>query len=74
MVLILVKPQFELEKEFVEEGGVVKEERMQKSAVDQVVKFGEDLGLEFCGSVASVLKGAKKGNQEYFVWFRGGEV
>ena len=74
LALVLVKPQFELEKEFVEEGGVVKQEAMQKRAVDQVIKLGQDLGLEFCGSAPSVLKGAKKGNQEFFVYFRSEKV
>lgn len=69
-VLILVKPQFELAREHIQEGGVVTDESMQLKAVDQVVEYGQNLGLEFCGSAPAVLKGAKKGNQEYFVYFK----
>jgi 23S rRNA (cytidine1920-2'-O)/16S rRNA (cytidine1409-2'-O)-methyltransferase len=67
--LILVKPQFELEKEYVEHGGVVRDESAQLQAVEKVRVFGEELGLEFIGFFASTLKGQKKGNQEYFIYF-----
>ncbi len=65
-LLVLVKPQFELGREFVGKGGVVKPE-MGMLAVKSVEEFSQKLGLVSKGSVPSVLKGAKKGNQEHFL-------
>jgi len=69
-VVALVKPQFELEPEFVSKGGVVREEAYQQRAVQLVKERGESLGLVYYGDIPSPLKGEKKGNQEYFVCFR----
>jgi len=66
-VLALVKPQFELEKEMVERGGVVRDEQKQKMAIEAVKKYCIESNLVFFGVVPSVITGAKKGNQEYFV-------
>ena len=66
-IIALVKPQFELGKEHIESGGVVRDLKKQKLAVDLVEQYCRECGLSFRGSVASVKTGAKKGNQEYFV-------
>lgn len=68
-IVALVKPQFELGPEFVSKGGVVKQEEAQKLAVTLVEETAADLGLERHGYIPSPLKGEKKGNQEYFVYF-----
>ncbi len=68
-LIVLVKPQFEVGRELVGKGGVVKEERLQLESVEKVRRHGEALGLVFHGSVPSELKGGKKGNQEYFIHF-----
>jgi 23S rRNA (cytidine1920-2'-O)/16S rRNA (cytidine1409-2'-O)-methyltransferase len=67
IVLALVKPQFELGPEYVEVGGVVTDEATQKLAVSEVVSFAERNGWVCKASAPSKVKGAKKGNQEYFV-------
>lgn len=67
--LILVKPQFELDREEIEIGGVVSDEKLQKKAVDLVAEEILRLGAKIIGYSTSVLKGAKKGNQEYFIYF-----
>ena len=69
-VLILVKPQFELGREFVSAGGVVRDKAHQEKAIHLVAEHGEKLGLSLVDSVASPLRGQKKGNQEYFAYFR----
>lgn len=66
-LLLLVKPQFELEPEHVEKGGVVRSESLQLEAVRRVCSVAESLGFNVVGSAPSVLRGDKKGNQEYFV-------
>ncbi len=65
--LVLIKPQFELEPEFVEKGGVVRDERHQRLAIDLVSQFIADAGLLSAGVFASPLRGEKAGNQEYFI-------
>lgn len=68
-LLVLVKPQFELEPEYVQKGGVVSEERHQLEAVERVVRAAQQLQLEHRGTVTCALRGAKSGNQEYFLLF-----
>lgn len=67
-ILILVKPQFELPREDIEEGGVVTNPLLQEKAWRDVVKFSEDLGGRFCRGCPSRIKGARKGNQEHFIY------
>ncbi len=66
-ILVLVKPQFEVGKELVGKGGTVKDEALQLETVEAVAEHARGLGLEVIGSVASALRGGKKGNQEYFL-------
>lgn len=65
--LVLIKPQFELEPEYVEKGGVVRDERHQRLAIELVARFAADAGLDSAGVFASPLRGEKAGNQEYFM-------
>lgn len=66
-IIVLVKPQFELEKKYISSGGVVKSEKDQLLAVKLVTDFAESNNLENLGVVKSPILGAKKGNQEYLV-------
>ena len=65
-LLILVKPQFELNREDVGEGGIVREPVHQEKAVATVRSEAEKLGLKVLGVAASRLPGME-GNQEYFL-------
>ncbi|MDD2941651.1 MAG: TlyA family RNA methyltransferase [bacterium] len=67
--LILVKPQFELERRYIEKGGVVRNEEHQMLAVELVASQAVDAGIEYRGYCPSPLTGSKKGNQEYFLHF-----
>lgn len=66
-ILALVKPQFELEKEQVSKNGTVKKPELEKEAIEKVKSKANELGLKVHGIHESVLKGQKKGNQEYFI-------
>lgn len=70
-LLMLVKPQFELGKEYVSSGGVVKDPRQQLRAVSLVAEEIEALGLHVHKEFASPVVGNKKGNQEYFLYAEG---
>lgn len=69
-LLVLVKPQFEAGKELVGKGGVVREAEVQEQSVAGVESHARELGFEVLGHAPSVLRGAKKGNQEYFVYLQ----
>lgn len=68
-LLVLVKPQFELPAERVSTGGVVQSEQDRQVAVELVKGEGEKLGMACQAAIASAVKGARSGNQEYFVLF-----
>jgi len=68
-LLILVKPQFELEREDVGKGGIVREKELHDKAVGGVRSAMEALGLSVLGVAPSRLPGAE-GNQEYFLHAR----
>jgi 23S rRNA (cytidine1920-2'-O)/16S rRNA (cytidine1409-2'-O)-methyltransferase len=67
--LILVKPQFELERGEVGRGGIVREPALRERAIDKVRAAAEALGLQILGVYPSRITGAE-GNQEYFLHAR----
>jgi 23S rRNA (cytidine1920-2'-O)/16S rRNA (cytidine1409-2'-O)-methyltransferase len=67
--LLMVKPQFEVGKESLGAGGVVRESTLRRSAVLDVANFAFTLGLGCLGVVASQLPGPS-GNVEYFLWLK----
>ena len=66
-LLGLVKPQFELGKEKVGKGGVVRDAGDRRQAIREVAKAAEKEGLVVRGLASSGLPGPK-GNRETFVW------
>jgi len=67
--LILIKPQFELEKREVGKGGIVRNTALHQKAIDQVTQAAIDAGLEIRGVRPSRVAGAE-GNQEFFLHAR----
>jgi 23S rRNA (cytidine1920-2'-O)/16S rRNA (cytidine1409-2'-O)-methyltransferase len=67
--LILIKPQFELEKRDVGKGGIVREASLREKAVEHVRAAAAEAGLEIVGVRPSRLTGVE-GNQEYFLHAR----
>ena len=65
--LVMVKPQFEVGKEKLGAGGVVRDAALRKLAVAAVADAAFSLGLGCLGVVASPLPGPS-GNVEYFLW------
>lgn len=64
-VLGLIKPQFEVGKSALSKAGVVKDQKLLKETVDQVVEHIRELGFEVKGMVPSPVKGTD-GNQEFW--------
>jgi 23S rRNA (cytidine1920-2'-O)/16S rRNA (cytidine1409-2'-O)-methyltransferase len=68
-LVLMVKPQFEVGKDRVGRGGVVRDPALRSEAVRTVADEAARQGLGVCGVVASPLPGPS-GNVEYFVWLR----
>ncbi len=68
-LVLMVKPQFEVGRDRVGKGGVVREPELRADAVRSVAEAAADLGLGVAGVTASPLPGPS-GNVEYFLWLR----
>ncbi|MGN6087784.1 MAG: TlyA family RNA methyltransferase [Actinomycetales bacterium] len=66
---LMVKPQFEVGRERLGAGGVVRDPALRAAAVREVAEHAWGLGLGVAGVVASPLPGPS-GNVEYFLWLR----
>jgi 23S rRNA (cytidine1920-2'-O)/16S rRNA (cytidine1409-2'-O)-methyltransferase len=67
----MVKPQFEVGRNQVGKGGVVRDEALRAAAADRVRDCAESLGYRLEGRVDSRIPGPK-GNLEIFLWLRPG--
>ena len=65
--VLMVKPQFEVGRERLGSGGVVRDPGARRQAVADVAYAAHELGLGTRGVVASPLPGPS-GNVEYFLW------
>jgi 23S rRNA (cytidine1920-2'-O)/16S rRNA (cytidine1409-2'-O)-methyltransferase len=65
--LLLIKPQFELERGQVSRGGIVREPELRDRAIACVRAVAEACGLRVLGVQPSRLPGAE-GNQEFFLY------
>ena len=65
--VVLVKPQFEVGRERVGKGGVVRDPRAHVDAISAVMAAAVPCGWQAAGLVASPLTGPA-GNHEYLLW------
>jgi 23S rRNA (cytidine1920-2'-O)/16S rRNA (cytidine1409-2'-O)-methyltransferase len=70
-LVLMIKPQFEVGKDQLGKGGVVREPGQRVAAVLGVAATAAGLGLGVAGVCASPLPGPS-GNVEYFLWLRSG--
>ncbi len=71
-VLALVKPQFEVGREQVGKGGVVRDDALRVAAAAAVVAHAGEIGYRLLGRVDSPVAGPK-GNREIFIWLAPGD-
>jgi len=67
MVVCLIKPQFELAREQIGKGGIVRDRGLQEEAVDKIRKFVDASGKEWRRVVDSPITGMD-GNREFLAW------
>ncbi|SOD61826.1 23S rRNA (cytidine1920-2'-O)/16S rRNA (cytidine1409-2'-O)-methyltransferase [Streptomyces zhaozhouensis] len=70
-LVLMVKPQFEVGRERLGSGGVVRSAALREEAVVGVGRRAAELGLGAVGVAPSPLPGPS-GNVEYFLWLRAG--
>ncbi|WP_405579895.1 TlyA family RNA methyltransferase [Streptomyces sp. NBC_01190] len=70
-LVLMVKPQFEVGRERLGSGGVVRSTQLRAESVRKVAEQAAGLGLGALGVTASPLPGPS-GNVEYFLWLRTG--
>jgi 23S rRNA (cytidine1920-2'-O)/16S rRNA (cytidine1409-2'-O)-methyltransferase len=66
-LLALIKPQFEVGRDKVGKGGVVREPELHRHVVEVIEQFCRSLAMEVQGVTESVLRGPK-GNREFFIY------
>jgi len=66
-LVALIKPQFEVGKDDVGKGGIVRDETKRAAAVESVVAFARESGFDVRGVIESPVKGAE-GNVEYLMF------
>jgi 23S rRNA (cytidine1920-2'-O)/16S rRNA (cytidine1409-2'-O)-methyltransferase len=72
-VVCLIKPQFELDREDISKGGIVRDPALHERAVEKIRRFVvEECRREWRGLIASSITGTD-GNQEFLAWI-GGEL
>ncbi len=67
MVVCLIKPQFELDRDDIGKGGIVRDDKLRQKAVDKIREFVRDAGRQWRGVTESSITGTD-GNQEYLAW------
>ena len=70
--VILIKPQFEANREDISKGGVVKDKKVHQKIIEDIKNFCENLNFEVLGVIESPITGAKHGNIEYLIYLRRG--
>ncbi|WP_432665208.1 TlyA family RNA methyltransferase [Wukongibacter baidiensis] len=66
-VIFLIKPQFEAGRKKVGKKGVVRDKRVHKEVIEELLKFTYELGLTIEGLTYSPIKGPK-GNIEFLAY------
>lgn len=70
-VLAMVKPQFQVGRDQLGKGGVVRDPLLRASAIEDVARAASELGFVELGRADAPIKGPK-GNHEAFLWLRKG--
>ena len=69
-LIVLFKPQFEVGREWVGEGGIVQDQDHAKKVREETITWAGELGLEFQASIDSPIQGTD-GNHEYLIhWIK----
>lgn len=68
-VVTLIKPQFEAGKRSVGKKGIVKDEKVRKNVVSEIIEYAKSLGFEYINHTDSPITGGD-GNHEFLLHLR----
>jgi 23S rRNA (cytidine1920-2'-O)/16S rRNA (cytidine1409-2'-O)-methyltransferase len=68
-LVLLVKPQFEMGRAYLSKGGIVKNQKARKMALERVIDAAQSIGFKFISSAVSPIKGGD-GNVEFLAHFK----
>ncbi len=68
-VITLIKPQFEAGRGAIGKKGIVKDDKIRKKVVSDIVAFAEEFGFEVLGVCDSPITGGD-GNKEFLMYMR----
>jgi len=71
-MVALIKPQFEAGREQVGKKGVVREPKVHKEVIRNVLRYAVEAGFAICGIDHSPIRGPE-GNIEYLLWLKADE-
>jgi 23S rRNA (cytidine1920-2'-O)/16S rRNA (cytidine1409-2'-O)-methyltransferase len=69
VLIVLIKPQFEVGKGEVGKGGIVREPEKHQRVIDEILTFVSRLGSHHLGTIESPITGAE-GNKEFLAAWR----
>lgn len=72
LMVFLIKPQFEAEKNEIQKGGIVKDEKIHKKIIEDIKNYAKEFDLETIGVIKSPIQGAKQGNTEFLICLKRG--
>ncbi len=67
--IVLYKPQFEVGREWIEPGGIVKDQSVAKQTMQETIEWARSIQLEAVSVMDSPIQGTD-GNHEYLIHFR----
>jgi 23S rRNA (cytidine1920-2'-O)/16S rRNA (cytidine1409-2'-O)-methyltransferase len=67
-IIVLIKPQFEVNKGDVSKGGIVRDESKHAEVIEKIHKYAEKIGLKVLGLIDSPILGAE-GNKEFLALY-----
>lgn len=68
-IVALIKPQFEAGRKQVGKGGIVKDPRVHRQVLRDLLNWSEENGFSALGLIQSAIQGAE-GNVEFLAWLR----
>lgn len=68
--VLLIKPQFEANRNEIEKGGVVKDEKVRLKIIEDIKEYCATIGFDTLGVTTSPIQGAKSKNVEYLIYIK----
>lgn len=65
-VITLIKPQFEVGKQYIGKKGIVKDEKIKKKTINDIIEYAKEMGFEYITHTESPITGGD-GNQEFLL-------